>query len=171
MNTLFTSLFEKFKQLQGSSVSLARGAAVGVFIGIAPVMPLKSILILLITVVTRGSTVAALLVCALICNPLTYIPLYYLAWLVGNLMLPGRADWETLKTVIDRMQAVGFVEAISLAGRVGFDTGMVLLVGGLVLALPLTILSYPLALRFFRGIERRRYEKHLLNKKVEEPVP
>ncbi len=142
----------------------------GVFIGIAPVMPLKSILILLITVVTRGSTVAAIFVCTLICNPLTYIPLYYLAWLVGNLILPGRADWATLKTVIDRMQEVGFVEAISFAGRVGFDTGMVLLVGGLVLALPLAILSYPLALRFFLGIERRRYEKHLLNKKIEEPV-
>ena len=171
MKKFFKTLFQKFKQLQGSSVSLARGAAVGVFIGIAPVMPLKSILILLITVVTRGSTVAAILVCTLICNPLTYIPLYYLSWLVGNLILPGRANWETLKTVIDRMQEVGFVEAISFAGRVGLDTGMVLLVGGLVLALPLAILSYPLALRFFLGLERRRYEKHLLNKKIEEPVP
>lgn len=170
MKNLFTTLFQKFKQLQGSSVSLARGAAVGVFIGIAPVMPLKSILILLITVVTRGSTVAALLVCTLICNPLTYIPLYYLAWLAGNLMLPGRADWATLKTVIDRMQEVGFVEAISLGGKIGLDTGIVLLAGGLVLALPLAILSYPVALRFFLGIERRRYEKHLLNKKAEEPV-
>ena len=170
MKNLFSTLFQKFKQLQGSSVSLARGAAVGVFIGIAPVMPLKSLLILLITLATRGSTVAALLVCTLLCNPLTYIPLYYLAWLVGNLMLPGRADWDTLKTVIDRIHEVGFVEAIALAGRVGLDTGMVLLAGGLVLALPLAILSYPVALRFFLRIERRRYEKHLLNKKVEKPA-
>ena len=168
---LFSTLFKKFRQLQGSSVSLARGAAVGVFIGIAPVMPLKSILILLITVITRGSTVAALLVCTLICNPLTYIPLYYLAWVVGNFILPGRAEWTTLKAAIDRMYGVGFVEAISLAGRVGLDTGMVLLAGGLVLALPLAIFSYPAALRCFVRIERRRYEKHLLNKRIEEPLP
>lgn len=171
MKKLFSTLVQKFKQLQGSSVSLARGAAAGVFIAILPVMPLKSLLIVLITLVTRGSTVAALLVCTLLCNPLTYIPLYYLAWLVGNLILPGRADWETLKMVIDRMHEVGFVEAIAVAGRVGLDTGMVLLTGGIVLALPLALLSYPVALRFFLRIERKRYEKHLLNRNADEPAP
>lgn len=170
MKNLFSILFRKLRQLQGSPASLARGTAVGVFIGIAPLMPLKSVLILLITVATRSSTVAAVFVCTVICNPLTYIPLYYLAWLVGTLMLPGQASWETLKTVIDQMQEVGLVEAMFLAARIGLDTGIVLLAGGLVLALPLALCSYPVALRFFLGIERRRYEKHLLNKKVEEPA-
>ena len=52
-----SALLNKFKQMQGSPVSLARGAVVGVFIGIAPLMPLKSILILLITLATGSSTV------------------------------------------------------------------------------------------------------------------
>jgi len=144
---------------------------VGVFIGIAPVMPLKSILILLITMATGSSTVAALLVATIICNPLTYLPLYYLAWLVGNLLLPGWASWETLKAGIDRMQDVGWVEAIAVAGRMGWDTGLVLLAGGMVLALPMALLSYPPALRGFLRIERKRYEKHLLNTKGKESAP
>ena len=69
-------LFRRLKELQGSPASLARGTAVGVFIGFAPVMPLKSLLIVLLTVATRSSTVAGLLVCTIICNPLTYLPLY-----------------------------------------------------------------------------------------------
>ncbi len=137
----------------------------GVFVGIAPLMPFKSLLIVSITLVARSSTVAALLVCTILCNPFTYIPLYYLAWLVGNLLLPGRASWESLQTAIARMHEVGLVKSIPLAGQIGFDAGSVLLVGGLVLAVPLALLSYVPALRFFVQLERKRYARHLLNKK------
>jgi uncharacterized protein (DUF2062 family) len=164
------SLLQKFKQLQGSPRSLARGTAVGVFIGIAPLMPFKSLLILLITVPTRSSTVAAFLVGTLICNPLTYIPLYYLSWLVGDLLLPGQARWENLETVIGRMQGTGFVEMLSLAGRLGIDTAGVLLIGGLAVALPLSFVSYSPALRFFSRMERKRYQNHLLNAKDKERI-
>lgn len=170
MKNTITSLYRKFKQLQGSSASLAKGTAVGVFIGIAPLMPFKSMLIVLTTVATGSSTVAALFVCTIICNPLTYVPLYYLAWLVGNLLLPGRAGWETLKAAVDQVRQAGMLEAITLVGRLGLEAGIVLLTGGLILALPLAFFSYPLALRFFLRIERQRQEKHLLNKKTKLPV-
>lgn len=163
-------LYRKFKQLQGSSASLAKGTAVGVFIGIAPLMPFKSVLIVLTTVATGSSTVAALLVCTIICNPLTYVPLYYLAWLVGDLLLPGRANWETLKAAVDQVRNAGMVEALPLVSQLGLDAGIVLLTGGMILALPLAFFSYPLALRFFVQIERKRQEKHLLNKKTKLPV-
>ncbi len=143
----------------------------GVFIGIAPLMPFKSLLILLITLVAGSSTVAAFLVCTAICNPFTYIPLYYFAWLVGNFLLPGRASWETLKVAIGRMQHVGIVEGMSLAGQMGLDTGMVLLAGGLFLALPLALLSYFPALRLFLKIERKRRATHLLNRPQEDSKP
>jgi len=154
--TGLTDLFLKFSKLQGSAAALALGSAVGVFIGIAPLMPIKSLLIVLITVVAGGSTVAALLVCTLICNPLTYLPLYSLAWLAGNLLLPGRADWATMQVAVDRIRQAGLMESLALIGEVGFDAGLVLLAGGLLLALPLSLASYPLALRFFVRLEQRR---------------
>lgn len=148
-------LVQKLRHLQGSPPSLAKGTAIGVFIGIAPLMPFKSILIVLITLATGSSSVAAFLVCAIICNPLTYIPLYYLAWLVGTLFLPGMVRWETIGSTVDRMQQVGLGEAIGLLGRIGFDAGAVLLAGGCIVALPLAFVSYPLALRLFLRRERK----------------
>lgn len=156
-------LIDRLKKLQGSPGSLARGAAVGVFMGFAPLVPLKTILILAITVPTGCSTVAAVLVCTIICNPLTYVPLYYLAWLVGNLVLPGRISWSVLEATLAQMGQLGTLEALRLAGQVGFEAGVVVLLGGLVLALPPALISYPLALRFFTGIARQRAARHLLN--------
>ena len=156
MHATIISLLEKFKHLQGSPASLARGTAVGVFIGFAPVMPFKSMLILMITVAVRSSTVAALLVCTLICNPLTYLPLYYLAWLIGDLLLPGRVSWELLKAAVGHMREVSLAQAVVLAGQMGLDMGLVLLAGGLALALPLAIASYLGALRFFAWKARRQ---------------
>lgn len=142
-------------------MALARGTAVGVCIGIAPLMPFKSLLILFFTVATKSSAVAAFIACTIICNPVTYVPLYYLAWLVGNFLLPGRAGWATLKVTLARMQEVGFLEAAVLAGQLGFNAIAVLLVGGLVLAMPVAFFSYPAALRFFKRRERIRSERRL----------
>ena len=134
-------------------------------------MPFRSLLILLITVATGSSTVAAFLVAIIVGNPLTYIPFYYLAWLVGDFLLPGRANWETLKMMIERMQEAGFTGTLSLAGQVGLDTALVLLAGGLILALPPAVCSYPFALRFFLQLEGKRRRMHLLNNKSSNLAP
>jgi uncharacterized protein (DUF2062 family) len=170
LKNFLSRLMQKFRQLQGSPTSLAKGTAVGIFIGIAPLMPLKSVLIVLITMGIGGSTVAALLACTILCNPLTYVPLYYLAWLVGNFFLSEKASWEVLRTTIEQVQHMGMVEALPLLGKMGFDAGIVLLVGGCTLALPLAFCSYPIAFRFFGLMERKRSEKHPLNRKNESSV-
>ncbi len=150
------NLAQRFKKLQGSPTYLARGVAIGVFVGIAPIMPLKTLLILATTILLRGSTVAALLVCTSICNPITYAPLYYLDWLVGNYLLPGKSSWNILETTITRMQQSSISEAIILAGQIGLDTTIVLLAGGFILALPLAFCSYPIAHRLFIKISRKK---------------
>ncbi len=149
LKTKITALARRFKELQGSPSYLARGVAIGVFVGFAPIMPFKTLVILAMTIVLQGSTVAALLVCTSICNPITYAPLYYIAWLVGNILLPEKSSWALLETTIVKMQQSGLSEAIALAGQIGFDTTVVLLAGGLVLALPLALCSYPIAYRLF----------------------
>ncbi len=112
--------------------------------------------------IVPSSTVAAFLTTTLICNPLTYVPLYYLAWFIGNLILPGRASWMVLSTTLQHIVEVGFSESLSLAFSVGFDAGLVILVGGLLLAVIPTLVSYPVALIFFTRIQKKRYRKHIL---------
>ncbi len=151
-----TALIQRFKALQGSPSYLARGAAVGVFIGFAPIMPLKTMLILTITCILPSSAVTAILVCTAICNPLTYVFLYYLAWFVGDYLLPGRSSWVLLEATITKMQQSSLLDALVIAGQFGFDTSVVLLAGGNALALPLALLSYPVALFFFVRIVGRK---------------
>ena len=106
---------------------------------------------------------AGLLVCTILCNPLTYLPLYYLAWWTGDLLLPGRASWAVLRASFETMRAAPLAEALTVAAHMGVDAAVVLLVGGLVLALPLALCSYPAAYRFFLMVERKRREKHRLD--------
>ncbi len=162
MKERIKKLILRFKELQGSPTYLSKGVAVGVFIGIAPLMPLKTLLILSITFILPSSTIAAFLVTTIICNPITYAPLYYVAWFVGNLLIPGRASWSVLEVTITKMQQSSLPEAIVLIGQTGFDTAIVVLAGGCVLALPFTFLSYPLAFWLFNRIAKNRNQNGVL---------
>ncbi len=162
MKEKLRELITRFKELQGDPGYLARGITIGTFLGFAPLLPLKSVLILFLTMVIPSSTVAAFLCTTLICNPLTYVPLYYLAWFIGDLILPGRASWEILNNVLQAILDGGFTESLSLICNVGFDTGVVILVGGMILAIIPTIIIYPLAIIFFNRLEKKRYKKHVL---------
>ncbi len=152
----FMSTFKKFKELQGSPTYLARGVVIGVFVGFAPLMPFKSAIILTTTVLLSCSTVAALLSCTIICNPLTYIPLYYIAWVIGDFLLPGKASWILLEQTITQMQQSSISEAIALAADVGLETIIVVLAGGCVLALPFAFFSYPIAHHLFQKMSRKQ---------------
>lgn len=156
MKTKISVYVQRFKELQGSPSYLARGLAVGVFVGFAPVMPLKTMMILAITVSIPSSTVAAILVCTIICNPFTYLPLYFISWKIGDLLLPGKASWTILEQSVMQMQQSSLSESIVLLGQIGFDTIIVVLVGGCILALPLAIVSYPLSFRMFVRIAEKR---------------
>lgn len=162
MKQKIQKVVKRFKELQGDPAYIARGVSIGTFLGFAPLLPLKSMLILLLTMIFPSSTVAAFLTTAIICNPLTYIPLYYLSWFIGNLILPGRASWVLLSTTLQRMFEVGFSESLSLALSIGFDAGLVILLGGTILALIPGLVSYPVAFIFFTRLQQKRYRAHIL---------
>ncbi|MEK6201382.1 MAG: DUF2062 domain-containing protein [Desulfobulbaceae bacterium] len=154
----------KFIRLQGDPQSLALGAAVGVFIGIIPIMPLHTILIVVITLITRTSTITALLTSFLVSNPITYVPQYYLSTIVGNLLTPYQLTWPRIKEALELLlQHQGLYTSLMVLVDLGYEAVIVLVVGGAVLALPCAIGSYFLSLRLFLQIRRKRCRKHLLN--------
>ena len=67
----------RFIRLRGKPSVLARGVAVGIFIGITPTIPFHTILALIFAYVLRGSKIAALLATFLVSNPLTFFLQYY----------------------------------------------------------------------------------------------
>ena len=154
----------KFMRLKGDPQSLAIGTAVGVFIGITPTMPLHTVLIILITLVTRTSTIAAMLASFLVCNPLTYVPQYYLSTVIGNALTPYELTWSRIKEVLEiLLQHPGLQKSFDVLVGLGYEAAIVLVVGGVVLALPCAVASYFFSLRIFVKIRQKRSQKHILN--------
>lgn len=154
----------KFKRLQGSPQFLAKGTAIGTFLGITPIIPLHTLLVILVTLLTRTSTVAAFLATLIVCNPFTYVAQYYFSIVIGNAVTPYDFNWERMKTVLDILIAKpGFTESLQAFVSLGLEAAIVLVVGGSILALPFSIASYFLSLRFFIKIQDKKRQKHVLH--------
>ena len=140
----------KFRRLKGTPRSLARGAAIGAFMAVLPIMPVRSIAIIASTVFIPASTLAALIVATVISNPFTYIPLYYFAMIIGNAITPYALNWERVKIVLDILTSgEGFNASIQAVASLGLDTLVVLLMGGITLAVPVGLVTYHFSLSFF----------------------
>ncbi len=160
----FRYYYLRFTRLRGEPKALARGTAIGTFLGVLPSIPFHTVTVLIVTFITRTSTIAALLATLIVCNPLTYIPQYYLSLLIGNFLTPYTISWERIKTVLDViLHESGFMVRLDILASLGYEVIIVLLVGGIVLAIPFTIGSYFLSLRFFIRINEHRRKKHILS--------
>jgi uncharacterized protein (DUF2062 family) len=153
----------RFIRLQGTPHSLALGSAIGAAIAITPTLPLHTVCIVGTTLLFRANTIAALMVGTLVSNPLTFAAQYYYSWKIGNMLLPGRISWERLQQMLAMVKEAGFVEGIKIVSSLSMEGMLVLLVGGLILAIPLGIVVYFAANHFFIRIEQKRHHKHVLN--------
>ncbi len=154
----------RFTRLKGDPHSLACGTGIGVLIGISPTIPLHTVLILALTLITRTSFVAAFISSWVVCNPLTYFPIYYFSMVIGNKITPYELNWEKIKYVLDTLLShQGFTQSLKVVANLGYEAIIVMVVGGLVLALPFAIVSYYFSLHFFIKIRRKRREKQLLH--------
>ena len=150
----------KFKRLRGDPKVLAGGVAIGVFVGLTPTIPLHTLLVIAFTIITRTSTIAGIISSVAVCNPLTYFPIYYFSAILGNFFTPYKLNLESVETVFVQLTSSGsMLDSLTLIGTLGYETIMVMVTGGFVLALPFTLASFYLALYFFRkhsGSYKRR---------------
>ena len=153
----------RFIRLQGTPYSLATGAALGAAIGITPTLPLHTVMIISITLLLRVNTIAALIAASVVSNPLTFAAQYYLSWKIGDMILPGRLSWERLQEVLALVKEAGLVDGIKILNQLSMDALLVMLTGGLALALPLGLTTYFFSYRFFDHVQKKRQQKHLLN--------
>lgn len=150
----------RFTRLKGNSRSLAMGTAIGVLIGISPTIPLQTILILAVTMLTRTSAIAGIISSWVVCNPLTYLPIYYFSMIVGNYVTPFELSWQRVKTLLESMSSdQNFVDSMTAIAGLGFEAIVVMIVGGIVLALPFTFASYYLSFNFFVKIKSKNQRK------------
>jgi len=155
--------FFRLKRLQGTPYSLAMGSAIGAAVAITPTLPLHTIIIIGITLILRVNTIAAIIIATIISNPMTFIPQYWLAWRIGDCFFPDRLSWSRLKAMLDMLMHQGIFDSLHTLSQLSMDAALVLLSGGLVLAIPFGLVTYFLIYRFFEKIQQKRRDKHLLN--------
>lgn len=154
----------RFIRLKGNPHSLALGSAIGVFVGITPTIPFHTIVIFVLTIFTRSSFIAGLITSWVVCNPLTYIPQYYLSLRIGNLVTPYELSWGQVKSVLEIILSdVSFTTRINALLTIGYEAIIVMIIGGIILALPFTIISYYLSYMMFIKIRNKRLEKRILH--------
>ncbi len=140
----------RFKRLNDDPHALAGGTAIGVLVGLTPTIPLHTPLIILLTLITRTSLLAGILVSWLMFNPFTIFPIYYVSTVIGNFFTPYEINFSKLQLVIDQFgNGLDFLEIVRILFALGFETIIVLFVGGFILSLPFAILSYYCARAFF----------------------
>ena len=153
----------KLIRLRDNPKSLAMGVEIGLLIGISPTIPFHTIAIIGVTLLMRVSTISGLLAATVVCNPLTMAPLYYLCWLAGNFILPGRLSWERIKEVLHLVTNESFMDSIHILSSLSFNAVLVMLTGGFVIGIPAAIAGYYYSLRFFVKIREKRRAKQILN--------
>jgi len=154
----------RFIRLSGHPSVLARGVAVGTFIGITPTIPFHTILALIFAIILRGSKVTALLAAVIVSNPLTFFLQYYFSWKIGNWFTPAEHSWDEVSGLLDAVvNGENYRGAFTVLAEIGLDSLVILIGGGIILATPFTIAFYVLTYMFFRSINKKRLEKHVLD--------
>jgi len=154
----------RFIRLRGHPSVLARGVAVGTFVGITPTIPFHTILALIFAIILRGSKVTALLAAVIVSNPLTFFLQYYFSWKIGNWFTPAEHSWDEVSSLLDAVvNGENYRGAFTVLAEIGLDSLVILIGGGIILATPFTIAFYVLTYMFFRSINKKRLEKHVLD--------
>ncbi|MDF1615282.1 DUF2062 domain-containing protein [Desulfurivibrio dismutans] len=157
----------KLLRLKGDPYSLARGVTVGVGVGIIPIVPLQTLIILIVAPLLRGNSIAGIISGLLVSNPFTLLPQYYLSWKIGKLIYPVDVTWsrvqETLEYALTGGNSATLGERLTAFGHLGYESIAILILGGLILAIPLVLIAYPLSLQLFLTIQRKRRQKQILS--------
>jgi hypothetical protein len=131
-------MFRSLLLLQDTPHSIALGTAIGLFIAWTPTVGIHMILVVAICLMLRANKTASL-VAVYVSNPLTMLPMYWIDYWLGALVLDRRFTYEELKALLNYQGWDGFKHAfwtlcVDLAGPMWL--------GGLVLALASAVPGY-----------------------------
>lgn len=93
----FRLIIISLRKLRGHPEVIARGIAVGVFAGCFPFFGLQSVMGIILATLIRGSKLSAI-AGTWISNPLTYLPIFWLNFKVGQWILGGETNFNPHST-------------------------------------------------------------------------
>ena len=145
----------KVMRINASPHNIAMGVACGVFGGCFPVipgLPLQTVIAVALAFVTRSSKIAAA-IATWISNPLNWLLFYYVQFKIGSFLLPLDVQFDPSKWAVSDFMEIGW-QGLSI-----------LILGGIVLGIPLSMAAYFIALFFIRRHRRRKTLRMLARRK------
>lgn len=139
----------KILRLKTSAHNIALGAAIGMFVGFMPIIPLQSLATIILAFIFRANKVAAFFF-TFISNPVTMVPFYIMLYKVGDWSLPF--DIVDLDPNSLNEETLDVRELLSQ----GWGIFVVMTMGGVVLGIPASILTYFLVMHAVLGYRKRR---------------
>ena len=131
------------KHLKGDPTYVAKGMAIGVFIGITPTIPLHTVLAVVLAFMFRASKPAAI-IGVWVANPLT-IPFFYIAsYQIGTCLYKISTPFNPEHIKIHQLLELGLEITIAM------------MIGGIVIGIPLGIIAYGITWKVFRSIRARK---------------
>ncbi len=161
--------FRRILQLDDTPESIARGTALGIFIAMTPTVGIQMILVAVVHTLCKANRIAGLIM-VYISNPLTMIPIYWVDYAVGWLVLRPfvELEWhgyEHFSSIFDLGETEGLGGATrEFMGRlveVGTDVAGPLFLGGLVVGTICALPSYPITLGMVRRTRSKLKERRL----------
>ncbi|WP_052035134.1 DUF2062 domain-containing protein [Xenococcus sp. PCC 7305] len=140
----FRLMIVSLKKLRGHPEVVARGIAVGVFAGCFPFFGLQSVMGIVLASLVRGSKIAAI-AGTWISNPLTYVPILFLNFKVGQWLL----GIETTSTLQDRDSLESFL-------ALGPELVITLLIGCCVVGAITGVIGYFASFYFLRRLRKSK---------------
>lgn len=138
----------KLVRQEGTPEAIARGWACGVFAGCFPLFGLQTIAGVILATVFHGNKITAA-AGTWISNPLTYVPIFYFNFRVGEILLRQQSEFTVVR-----------LESWSEMGSVGFRFVAILFTGCTVMGLAGGAIAYFLAFNF-----TKRWRAVKLNRK------
>ncbi len=145
----------KVMRLNATPHSIALGAACGVFGGCFPFipgLPLQTVIAVLCAFITRSSKVAAIIT-TWVSNPFNWLFFYYVQYKIGTFFLPIEVAFDP-----NQWKVTDFME-------IGWQGVTILVFGGVVLGIPLGVVSYFIAKYFVQRYRRRKALRILARRK------
>ncbi|MHC5210786.1 MAG: DUF2062 domain-containing protein [Planctomycetota bacterium] len=171
-----SKVVEPILRAQGSPVSIARGAALGMWFTLTPTVGIQMFLVTICGIPWKANIPVAIAL-VWISNPLTIVPLYYAFYWMGTLLMgvPTRSYSELAVVFLDLVRHVDQPDWSLLDGVkvLGMEVVTPMLVGSVVLATLVAIPTYHVALRLAwrRHARRLREQAAALDVQGDDPPP
>ena len=168
--------FVKFRILHvdDSPQRIARGIAIGFFTAYLPVFGLHMLIALMLAWLLRANKVLAVLA-VWICNPFTFLFIYYPAYRLGHLVLPffkekpqteAELELAQMQSLLNQtfsldmmlpnlFDAAYWKQVASVFTQIGLET----FIGGLILGILVALIGYRIAFYFIIGYRTRKQSR------------